>query len=210
MICISPLTSLMMDQRAKFTPRGLATEFVGEAQSDHAAERKVLRGEVQLVFITPESIIGNALYRDMLLSTKYKENLVALVVDEAHCVKVWGDQFRKTFSMIGDLRSILPTGVKVMALTATATTDTFYTVSQRLSMNNPILVALPPDRGNIVYKVHPKASLDELSTSLCREFIEKHTDFPKTVIFVRQYQDCSDIYLMLRHKLGSRFTEPPT
>lgn len=116
-MCISPLTSLMMDQRSKFTP-----EFVVEAQTDHATERSVLRGEVQLVFITPER----------LLSTKYKENLVPLVVDEAHCVKTWGDEFRRAFSKIGDLRSILPASINVMALTATPTVETFDIVSQLL------------------------------------------------------------------------------
>ena len=65
-MCISPLTSLMMDQRSKFTPWGLTAEFVGEAQTDHAAESV-------LVFITPESLISNVQYRNMLLSTKYKE-----------------------------------------------------------------------------------------------------------------------------------------
>ena len=29
-ICVSPLLSLMVDQRDKFSPRGLRTEFVGE------------------------------------------------------------------------------------------------------------------------------------------------------------------------------------
>ena len=198
----------MIDQRSKFTPRGLTAEFVGEAQTDHAAERRVLRGEAQLVFITPESLIDNTLYRNMLLSTKYKENLVALVVDEAHCVKTWGDEFRRAFSKIGDLRSILPAGINVMALTATATVETFDIVSQRLSMKDPTLITSPPNR-DIIYRVHPKATLNELTDDLCSEFTTKRTEFPKTVIFVRQYRDCSDLYLMVRHKLGSVFTEPP-
>ncbi len=33
-VCISPLTALMMDQQAKFAGYGLSTEFVGEAQTD--------------------------------------------------------------------------------------------------------------------------------------------------------------------------------
>ena len=88
-VCISPLTSLMIDQRGKFGPLGLSTEFVGEAQVNPDAISKVLKGEVQLVFISPENIICNPKFRNMFLSERYKECLVALVVDEAHCVKTW-------------------------------------------------------------------------------------------------------------------------
>ena len=49
------------------------------------------------------------------------EKLMGLVVDEAHCVKTWGDDFRTAFSKIGTLRSLIPQHVKVMALTATCT-----------------------------------------------------------------------------------------
>ena len=36
-ICVSPLTSLMVDQKAKFVPRGMSAQFVGEAQCDPQA-----------------------------------------------------------------------------------------------------------------------------------------------------------------------------
>ena len=42
-VCISPLTSIMVNQHAKCSPRGLKTDFVGEAQSDEGAEKRVLR-----------------------------------------------------------------------------------------------------------------------------------------------------------------------
>ena len=79
----------MMDQRAKFAPLGLSTEFVGEAQEDPTATRKVLEGKIQLVYISPEAILKNWHYRHMLLSEAYKEKLVALAIDEAHCIKTW-------------------------------------------------------------------------------------------------------------------------
>ena len=112
----------------------------------------MLNGEVQLVYIMPENAIDNPM---MLVSEKYKENLVALVIDEAHCIKLWRDQFRKAFSMIGNLRSLVPCSVNAMTLTATATTETYHCALKCLSMNDPVLIALSPDRGNIRYSVHP-------------------------------------------------------
>lgn len=52
----------MVDQQAKFSPKGLRTDFdfadfVGEAQSDKEAEVRVLNGESQLVYISPENLI---------------------------------------------------------------------------------------------------------------------------------------------------------
>ncbi len=43
-LCISPLTSLMMDQKEKYASRGLTVECVGEAQTDAGAVRKILNG----------------------------------------------------------------------------------------------------------------------------------------------------------------------
>ncbi len=87
-VCVSPLTALMMDQKSKFVQMGILTEFIAE-QSSEEAIRRVLNGEAQLVYISPERIIGNARFRAMFLSPIYKEKVVAFVVDEAHCVKTW-------------------------------------------------------------------------------------------------------------------------
>ena len=76
----------MMEQREKFTRQGITSEFLGETQTDCAVINKVIKGNVQLVYASPEAILCT---ENMLLSDPYKENLVALVVDEAHCVKTW-------------------------------------------------------------------------------------------------------------------------
>lgn len=209
MICISPLTSLMMDQHQKYKSRGLTSELVGEAQTDRMVTQRVLEGEVQLVFITPENIIKKGKFRDMLLSPSYVSKLVAVVVDEAHCVKTWGDDFRVAFSNIGDLRSVFPPNVGVHALTATATTETYHIVCKRLSMEDVALIALPPFRDNISYEVHPKIDAESLTQLIACELKEKRTSFPKTIVYVRTYNDCSTLYLMLKSKLGGDFTEPP-
>ena len=43
----------------------------------------------QLIFISPESLLSTNLWHDVLLSPVYQENLVGVIVDEAHCVKKW-------------------------------------------------------------------------------------------------------------------------
>ena len=78
-----------MDQREKFVLKGISAEFIGEAQDDEDAVKRVVQGSVQLVFITPESLICNPVYRNMLATKHYKEKMVALAIDEAHCVKTW-------------------------------------------------------------------------------------------------------------------------
>ncbi len=109
---------------------------------DSAATKRVLDGHAQLVFISPESIVTNPHFRNMLLSARYREKQVAVAVDEAHCVSKWGDRVRVAFARIGDLRSLVPTVVKMLALTATATSETVRVVSERLSMKNVVVFHL--------------------------------------------------------------------
>ena len=33
-ICVSPLTSILLEQQEKYSSKGIATEFVGEAQTN--------------------------------------------------------------------------------------------------------------------------------------------------------------------------------
>ena len=47
-----------------------------------------------------------------------------------------GDSFRVAFAKLGTLRSILPSHVNVLALTATATHETFKCVEDRLELRN--------------------------------------------------------------------------
>ena len=45
---------------------------------------------------------------------------------------------------IGEIRSIIPPGVHVMALTATATKKLCHAVSATIGMRNPFVVAVAP------------------------------------------------------------------
>ena len=75
----------MMDQNGL----GLSVGYVGEGQLDPSISDSVLEGKYQLVLISPEKIVNNTAYRNMLLSKPYQNNIIGLAVDEAHCVQTW-------------------------------------------------------------------------------------------------------------------------
>ena len=224
-VCVSPLTSIMMDQQQKFSLRGIRAEFVGEAQTDASVIQRVLQGNLDLLYISPENILNNTRYRSMLLSQRYKENMSALVVDEAHCVKTWcvndvdvslfiynfiirGDNFRVAFSQIGDLRSIMSQNVRILALTATATSEVYKAVRNRLSLDDPAVIGLPPSRDNIKYYVEPLPNINVLSDLLTENLKHLCLSFSKTLIFCRTIAECSLLYQTIRTKLGKDFTHP--
>ena len=62
--------------------------FVGDADNDLSVD-EICEGKYQLVFMSPESLLTDPKWRDMVQSPIYQEDLVALVVHEAHCVKKW-------------------------------------------------------------------------------------------------------------------------
>ena len=95
------------------------------------------------------------------------------------------------FASIGELRSLIPSTCGVMALTATATHETFDAVVRRLSMTDVAIVALPPGRTNIKYFVQPLLDLPDLTDLICDDFNKLGMKYPKTVIFVVRIRTCT-------------------
>ena len=86
------------------------------------------------------------------------------------------------------VRSLIPNETKVLACTATATEAIYAEIVKILSMDNPHIVSLPPDRPNIMYSVKPKKPLDELADDICSKLksVSSPLLFPKTIIFCRR------------------------
>ena len=86
-VVISPLIALMKDQVATFLSRGVSAVRAGDC--DINTSQKIMDGEYQLIFFSPEAILCRQKWRKMLLTELYQERLIGLVIDEAHCVKKW-------------------------------------------------------------------------------------------------------------------------
>ena len=72
------------------------------------------------------------------------------------CVCVYvlrGHTFRSSLRCIGEVRSLLPVGVKVMEKTATTSKTLRYCVSKAIGLHNPFVLSMNPCKKNLVYAV---------------------------------------------------------
>ncbi len=106
------------------------------------------------------------------------------------------------------MRSILPNGVHVMALTATATKSLQSEVAEILGMMNTISLAVSPCEANIMYAVGEYSNISETFKPLLLRLRKDRTKMPRTIIYCRRQEECADLYLFFRDGLGSEFTEP--
>ena len=88
------------------------------------------RGEWRLLYVAPERLM-----LDNWQANLKAWNVVALAIDEAHCVSEWGHDFRPEYRQLARLREFLPE-VPVMALTATATERVRADVIKHLALRD--------------------------------------------------------------------------
>ena len=107
--------------------------------------------------------------------------------------------------LLGEIRSLLPPGVNVMALTATATSILRASVMKMLSTQQAIVVAVSPDKSNIRYSVSPFTTLKATFRSVVTELRENKVSMDRTIIFCRTLDDCASLYLFFKKQLGKDF-----
>ena len=56
---------------------------------DDADENAIINGEFSIVFASPESIVKNQKWREMLRGKIYQKNLFGIVTDEVHVIPKW-------------------------------------------------------------------------------------------------------------------------
>ncbi|MDD4969478.1 MAG: RecQ family ATP-dependent DNA helicase [Paludibacter sp.] len=141
-VVFSPLIALMRDQAKKLSSLGIPAKCINSEQtheenSSIIAEAK--QGKVKILYIAPERQENP----EWLEATR-ELNLSMVVVDEAHCISVWGHDFRPAFKRIINLVQLLPKGLPVLATTATATPRVQSDIEKQMGGNLSVI------RGNLM------------------------------------------------------------
>ncbi len=155
-IVVSPLLSLMKDQVDSLLECGIPAARVDSTLSP--AEKAVIfarlrNRELKLLYVSPERLVMEG-----FLAFLRTNGISSVAVDEAHCVSMWGHDFRPEYRQLSVLREALP-GIPIGAYTATATDQVRRDIAEQLRLDHPRTFVGVFDRPNLLYRVHRRANL---------------------------------------------------
>lgn len=145
-LVVSPLIALMNDQVLALRQMGVNAEALHSNLSQDELSQvynQLGTGKLKLLYMSPERINNESTQR--FLSTL---NIGLIAIDEAHCVSVWGNDFRPDYAELAALRNIFPDAA-ILALTATADKATQDDIIKQLNLRNPKIFLSSFERKNI-------------------------------------------------------------
>ena len=157
LIVISPLLSLIKDQVDQLNQKGIPTEFYS---SELSVERKkeVLRKlrakkpGCKILYTTPETITSNIKFILVMHELYDAGNIQRIVLDEVHCLSLWGHDFRDAYIRLKDIKKRFP-NLPITGATATATKTVEKDISRLLGLVNPKTFRQSFFRPNLQIKV---------------------------------------------------------
>ena len=148
-LVVSPLISLMKDQVQALQSNGVKADFFNSSispQEESNVIDRATKGEIQLLYLSPEKLIS-------VSNTWLKKlNIKLVAIDEAHCVSMWGHDFRPEYTQLKVFRNSLP-DVPFMALTATADKSARTDIEEQLGLKKSKLFISSFDRKNLSIEV---------------------------------------------------------
>lgn len=132
-VVISPLISLMRDQVKSLNAKGIAARYINSEQTPEENTQSIndaLNGKIKILYIAPERL-ENEEWKTASRTMK----LSMIVIDEAHCISVWGHDFRTDYRRINNLVKLLPQHMPVLSATATATKRVQKDIEQQIEGN---------------------------------------------------------------------------
>lgn len=190
-LVVSPLIALMKDQVDHLQRLGLPANLINSAvprDVQRSRLEKAMRGELKLLYVAPERF-----QNDQFRAALERLRVSLFAVDEAHCVSLWGHDFRPDYLR---LRSVIDRIGRppVAALTATATPAVRQDIVKQLGIEGAQQIVSGFDRPNLYLDVR------ETSTVAAKvHAIARLSAWAKTgIVYAGTRKNVDDIHRWLR------------
>ena len=167
-LVVSPLISLMRDQVTGLIQNGIRAAYLNSSLTQKQyflALDNARRGVYKIVYVAPERLLTES-FQSFVQAAQISQ----VVVDEAHCVSQWGQDFRPGYLDIDPFIKGLAVRPRVSAFTATATDTVKRDIIRLLSLSRAYEVTTGFDRPNLFFDVRRTGDRD---LSLLR-FLDEH------------------------------------
>lgn len=145
-IVVSPLIALMEDQVSSLIQNGVKAAALNSNMSIAEQQQtfdEIDKGELKLLYVSPERV-NNERFHTFIK----RINVSFFAIDEAHCVSIWGNDFRSDYVELGQLKKYFP-DIPLIALTATADEATREDIMNQLNIPSAKLYLSSFERDNI-------------------------------------------------------------
>ncbi len=184
-VVVSPLIALMKDQVEALKANGIAAGFVNSSLEFHE-ERAILSdlqgGKLKLLYLSPEKLLSGPMH-EQLKALK----ISGFAIDEAHCISVWGHDFREEYSKLNFIKTKWP-GVPVIALTATADKVTRLDIVKQLGLKNARIFISSFNRPNLSLRLAPGQRVYQQ----VKEIVDRHRGRPG-IIYCLSRKTCEEV-----------------
>lgn len=152
-LVVSPMISLMKDQVMQVRDLGIEAKMHNSLMSQ-AEQQDTLNalasGKLKLLYVAPETLL-----KDWFLSHLKAVQVPLIAIDEAHCISMWGHNFRPEYLQLAQLREHFPEAT-TFALTATAIPRVQKDICNLLAIPEENMILESFDRPNLLLIVEPK------------------------------------------------------
>jgi ATP-dependent DNA helicase RecQ len=196
-VVVSPLIALIKDQVNDLRGRRGIRPVQGiTGTTTRVVQTEILRdtadGKIRLLYVSPERLARDPVLRGAL----GRQQLNGVVVDEAHCISVWGHDFRPEFRQVPASVATFDTRPPRAGLTATATPEVETDITRAMDMSDPTTVREPSDRPNLRFCVIKCSDERERARELMR-FVTWSGDSPG-IVYVSKRALAEEIAALLR------------
>lgn len=149
-IVISPLIALMKDQVDSLRANGIPAAYINSSQEiteQNEIFTQLQKNKLKLLYVAPESL-------PQLHYILQEIKISLFAIDEAHCISVWGHDFRPAYKALGSLNDQFPKIPKI-ALTATADRATREDILTQLRIPKAKTFISSFDRPNLYLEIRP-------------------------------------------------------